>query len=89
VRASLKARRLPPPLGLERLLGSTGVVIKDLDPVGVVRVGSEEWSAVTRHAPVPVGRRIEVVTVEGLRLGVEPSRRVRTATPGPDEGSAK
>ncbi len=92
VRASLNARRLPPPPGLERLIGSTGLVIKELDPVGVVRVGSEEWSAVTQFAPVPAGRRVEVVTVEGLRLGVEPPRPVQTATPatpGPDEGSTK
>jgi membrane-bound serine protease (ClpP class) len=91
VRASLKARRLPPPPGLERLVGSTGVVVRELDPVGVVRVESEEWSAVTRHPPVPTGRRVEVVTVEGLRLGVE-LPHVQTGTPvspGPDEGSTK
>jgi membrane-bound serine protease (ClpP class) len=92
VRASLNARRLPPPPGLERLIGSMGVVVRELDPVGVVRVGSEEWSAVTHHPPVPAGRRVEVVTVEGLRLEVEPPRQVQTGTPvspGPDEGSTK
>ena len=92
VRASMNARRLPPPPGLERLVGSTAVVVRDLDPVGVVRVGSEEWSAVTHHPPLPAGRRVEVVTVEGLRLGVEPPRPVQTAapaTPGPDEGSTR
>jgi membrane-bound serine protease (ClpP class) len=90
VRASMNARRLAPPPGLERLVGSTAVVVRDLDPVGVVRVGSEEWSAVTHHPPLPAGRRVEVVTVDGLRLGVEPPRPVQTAapaTPGPDEGS--
>jgi GT2 family glycosyltransferase/membrane protein implicated in regulation of membrane protease activity len=92
VRASLKARRLPPPPGLERLVGSTGVVVTELDPVGVVRVGSEDWSATTRHAPVAAGQRVEVVAVEGLRLGVQPSRPAQTATParpGPEEGSSR
>jgi membrane-bound serine protease (ClpP class) len=92
VRASLRARRLPPPAGLERLVGADGTVVKELDPVGVVRVASEEWSATTAGPPVPAGTPVRVVGVQGLRLQVQPARTARSSAPAPpgeDEGSGQ
>jgi len=71
VKAALKARRLPPAQGLERLIGLEGVATTVLDPSGVVRVASETWSADSAR-PVPDKQRVRVLAVEGLRLKVEP-----------------
>ena len=92
VRASLRARRLPPPEGLERLVGEEGVVVSDLDPIGVVRVASEEWSATSRSRPLFAGDAVRVVAVDRLRLAVEPVSAVRSTAPastGEKEGSGQ
>jgi membrane-bound serine protease (ClpP class) len=89
-RASLRARHLPPPAGLERLIGELGVVVRTLDPVGVVRVAAEEWSATSSGSAVAPGAAVRVVGVRGLRLEVEPLQAVTSsapASPGEDEGS--
>jgi membrane-bound ClpP family serine protease len=51
--------------------GAQGVALTTLAPEGVVRVQSEEWTAVaTTDEPIPAGTPVEVVSVEGLRLYV-------------------
>jgi membrane-bound serine protease (ClpP class) len=79
VRASLRARHLPPPAGPERLIGSDATVIQTLAPIGVIRVNSETWTAVTAHAPIAVGEPVRIIGVEGLKLRVEPRRAQREA----------
>jgi membrane protein implicated in regulation of membrane protease activity len=52
------------------------VVLRDLAPVGVVRVNSEDWSAkLAADAPTPavVGTPIRVVGTTGLTLEVVPA----------------
>jgi len=73
---ALRALRLPPGMGKETLVGKHGVVREPLDPVGNIQLEGELWTAEVAEgeAPVPVGARVEVVGVEGLRLKV---RRVR------------
>jgi membrane-bound ClpP family serine protease len=46
------------------------VALTALSPEGVVRVQSEEWTAVAMDEPIPAGTPVEVVSVEGLRLYV-------------------
>ena len=89
VQATLRARHLPPAAGLERLIGTNGVVARELDPEGVVQVASETWTATTDIGPVPKGRHVKVVGVEGLRLKVELDEEQEVpAEPGSAEGSA-
>jgi membrane protein implicated in regulation of membrane protease activity len=56
----------------ELLLGQTGVVVKPLGPVGVVRVGAELWRAEPEKAGTvtPRGRAVRVREVRGLTLVV-------------------
>lgn len=56
-----------PPPGVE---GKLGVAVGALDPAGVVRVGGEEWTAVSLNGPVPVGGRVQVINAKGVRLEV-------------------
>jgi membrane protein implicated in regulation of membrane protease activity len=60
------------PSEADKLLGQTGVVETDLDPVGVVRLGAELWRARTgqRETAIPSGRSVRVAAVRGLTLVV-------------------
>ena len=62
--------------GKEALIGRRGTVRAPLDPVGMVMVQGELWSARAEGAPVPVGADVEVVGEEGFELRV---RRIGTA----------
>lgn len=65
-----------PRVGANRWIGSTGVVLEEIDPdtaSGMVRVENEEWRAVSEHGSIiPAGSRIHVLSVRGARLVVEP-----------------
>lgn len=67
----LRARRLPPHVP-PTLVGAEGVATSDLDPVGTVRVNSEQWTAETAKEPISAGTRILVVDEHGLKLRVDP-----------------
>jgi membrane-bound ClpP family serine protease len=56
----------------ESLLDSTGVVVKPLRPVGVVRLGAELWRAepALEGQEIPRGRHVRVEEVRGLTLRV-------------------
>jgi membrane-bound serine protease (ClpP class) len=69
MRASLKARRMPPPV--TSVVGAEGIVTSDLDPVGTVRVKSEQWTAESAEGKIEAGTKIHVVEHEGLRLKVK------------------
>lgn len=64
-----------PPVGATRLPGASGVLTQGAGPgtdaVGMVRVGSEEWRAISEDGhELPEGSPITVVRVEGTRLVV-------------------
>lgn len=82
----LRAHRRPVEVGREALVGRTGEARTALEPSGMVQVAGELWSAeVEPDAPaIASGGRVEVVSVQGLRLVVRPAPR------GPvDAGSPK
>lgn len=66
-------------IGIDRVVGRSAIVIETIDPAagrGVVRVGSERWSATSEDGtPIPTGAQVEVIRVEGVRL------KVRLAAP--------
>ncbi len=67
-------RRLDPAaVGIQTFLGRTGIALERLDPDGQVRVDGEIWSAHSAE-PVDRGARVIVNVVDGLVLGVEPTR---------------
>lgn len=67
----------PEKFAADRLVGKPGVVIETLEPdspVGMVRIGREEWRADdVESRPLPEGTRVKVVRVEGTHLVVEPA----------------
>lgn len=60
-------------VGTMNVIGMTGVVEKDLAPLGTVYVAREAWSArLAKSGSAPRGTRVKVVRKEGLVLIVEP-----------------
>lgn len=76
LRALVKASKLPPQSGAERLIGLTGVALTALVPEGEVRVDLENWSAVSSSdEEVQAGDEVVVIGVSGVRLQVRPAHR--------------
>ena len=73
VRAVVQSRkRLPSPSKLGDVVGAEAVVVRALDPIGIVRAHREQWSARTAAGAIPEGARVRVTDVQGLTLLVEP-----------------
>ena len=73
VRAVVQSRkRLPRAAKLEDLVGAEAIVVRALDPVGIVRAHREQWSARAAAGAIPEGARVRVTGVQGLTLLVEP-----------------
>ncbi len=75
-------RRVEPTIGRREMIGAIGEARQDFDHQGRVYVRSELWTAETT-APVEMGQKVRVVSVEGLRLRVEPVEDAE------DEGAAE
>jgi membrane-bound serine protease (ClpP class) len=73
VRAAFNARHMPPGAGVESIVGAVGIVTRTLDPLGVVHVRSEHWSARSKVGKLVEGTKIRVVRVDKLTLEVEPA----------------
>ena len=64
--------------GLHYLVGRQGYVITVLNPVGVVTIGSESWSArSTKGTSIPKGSAVLVQSVEGAVLYVDTIDSIR------------
>ena len=50
--------------------GEEGRATTDLDPVGVVQLAGESWTAESVSGRVPAGATVHVVSVDGVRLRV-------------------
>jgi membrane-bound serine protease (ClpP class) len=73
VRVIVQSRkRLPSPAKLGDVVGSEAVVVRELDPIGIVRAHREQWSARVVAGVIPEGARVRVTGVQGLTLLVEP-----------------
>jgi membrane-bound serine protease (ClpP class) len=59
--------------GVSALVGETGIARSTLDPEGKILVHGEYWDAVS-SVPVTEGTRVRVLSVEGMRVKVEPLR---------------
>lgn len=67
---ALRARRRPPVVGAETMLGVRVEALEDIEREGWVRMGGERWRARTA-VPLARGARARIVAVEGLTLVVE------------------
>lgn len=68
-----RAMLAPQVAGVDEMIGSRGRATSALEPAGKVFIHGEYWSAESEQ-PVAAGESVEVVSVEGLRLRVRPSK---------------
>jgi membrane-bound serine protease (ClpP class) len=76
----VKARRNKVLTGAEGMIGEMGIAETALEPEGQVRVRGEYWNAIAA-TNIPVGARVRVTSVAGLKL------RVETIAAAPSAGS--
>lgn len=69
--AGLKAQKRKPVIGLEAMIGQTGVALEALNPAGRVQVLGEVWNAAAVQGQVAEGERIKIVAINKLVLTVE------------------
>lgn len=69
---ALRAQHTPIRMGAETLVGKIGTARGEISPAGFVQLGGEQWSAelAEGEGPIQTGERVEVTSVEGLRLVV-------------------
>lgn len=67
---AVRAQKVPIRMGVESLAGRIGVTRSKLSPSGIVLLGGEQWTAelAAGEEPLPIGSRVEVVAIQGLRL---------------------
>lgn len=58
-------------VGGEALIGAEGIVVEELDPEGIVRIGREYWRAIIREGRAEVGEKVRVVGLNDLKLIVK------------------
>jgi len=69
----VRTRFATPTIGREWMIGEEGTVIEDVDPEGVIEVGTARWRArINRATPVSAGGSVRVVAIDGVTLDVEP-----------------
>jgi membrane protein implicated in regulation of membrane protease activity len=63
---------LPPRTAMEKLVGTKGVVRKNLDPIGYIVTHGELWRAEAEpnEGPIPVGTPVRILEARGLTLRV-------------------
>jgi membrane-bound serine protease (ClpP class) len=69
---AIRAQRTPVRVGMESLVGKTGVARSEIAPHGSVQMAGELWTAELEQGEEPVepGEKVEVVRIEGVRLVV-------------------
>ncbi len=69
----VEARKMPYSDPQADLIGRVATVRETLQPHGYVNLGGALWRATTTHSPQPVGTKVRVLEIDGLRLTVEPA----------------
>ncbi|MCK8603079.1 NfeD family protein [Desulfoferrobacter suflitae] len=67
---AFRAQMRKPQTGIDALQGETGIVRQDLSPVGKVFIAGELWNA-EADEDIAAGQRVQVVSVENLKLKVK------------------
>jgi len=69
----VRTRFATPTIGRDNLVGTTGIAVGDINPVGIVMVDGAKWQARTNRAtPLAANDPIRVASIDGITLQVEP-----------------
>ncbi len=69
---AVRAQHAPVRMGMESMIGKSGTARSEISPLGQVQVGAELWTAeiIEGEESISAGERVEVISIEGLRLKV-------------------
>lgn len=70
-RKVLEARHYTVATGIEAMIGQHGKAVSRLDPMGLVVIGGEQWSAESAEGVIENGREVEIVAVSGVIVRVK------------------
>jgi membrane-bound serine protease (ClpP class) len=73
IRKVWAARRAPPFVGVESMVGASGEAREELAPEGLVFVSGALWRAVATPQPIHAGAPVRVIGRDGLQLKVVPA----------------
>ena len=81
MRLVLSSRKWKSATGREELLTEQGIVVSPIEAgaEGMIRIHGELWRAVSTQ-PVPEGKPVRVLKIEGLKLYVEPVETTASAS---------
>jgi membrane-bound serine protease (ClpP class) len=81
MRLVLRSRKWKTSTGLEEMLGEQGIVVSPIrnGGEGMIRIHGELWRAVSAQ-PVPEGKSVKVLRIEGLKMHVEPVEATAAAS---------
>lgn len=82
----VQLRRRPPASGRESFVGREAQTRQPLDPTGMVYLNGELWQATSMDGPIPAGRLVRVVGIDGLLLRVVSVPPPTITAPLPPEG---
>ena len=69
----VRTRFATPTIGREWMIGSIGVAVGEINPLGIVRIHDANWRARTnRSTPINDGQELKVAAIDGVTLEVEP-----------------
>ncbi|MGA9162496.1 MAG: nodulation protein NfeD [Actinomycetota bacterium] len=89
IRAAMRLRHRKSITRDEQLVGLEGIVLRDLNPTGVVQIASESWTAESTRGTPRRGEHVRVVQMEGLKLRVEPTEAPARATAEGQRGGSQ
>lgn len=72
VGAGIRAQRAKPVTGPQGLIGAMGEVTQQLEPMGMVRLQGEIWTAISLSGTIEAGKKVRVKEMKNLKLYVEP-----------------
>ena len=70
VSAIIRAHLRRPTTGREGLVGKVALAQTELDPVGMVFVEGERWTAISESGRIEAGKEVVITKIEGLKLMV-------------------
>ena len=74
----LRKKDKPVSTNADRLIGKTGIIVSEIksdQDVGQVKVMGETWSAISKSAPIAKDSKVKVLSIEGVKLIVEPENK--------------
>ena len=82
IRAAMRLRHKGATTRDQEIIGTEGVVVRDLRPRGVIQIASEHWTAEAVEGTARKGEHVRVVEMDGLKLKVVPVEAPAAASTG-------